>query len=379
MSVGLVLQDSREILVEDELEAPLKETGIPQSFKPLEHLDRMDSKKTLSLSGRVTPLEVEENKPISAWEEDPLLEIEDSESPVLSDPDAIQQIDEIMAKKLFKNLSGYELDLLIRLFSEKPENAEKLTEWLELILAGDSQKARKEVQQFLNKNIEFKNTLSIAFHHNIKKWKEKSAAGKVKSLMKHTGKLIFSPLILTYSLLKGGAKLATSKTYRKTAYVGMKHFFKTRSLNYKTRREIASFLIKFGVAGVVSLAITGEIGSLGLATPLIAAAVGGVGIAAKIANDAARNKSATLVFAEILGDSVKASADAALVSGLYMGIAELATIISNGLSSKPETGDLESPLESDQAQEALTDLDLVTSTVDLAKTSKKLMSKTSIL
>ncbi|MCH9630204.1 MAG: hypothetical protein S4CHLAM37_01980 [Chlamydiia bacterium] len=286
--------------------------------------------------GRVTSMQPQAVRRDS-WVSEEAEEV-DEDTPLLSGAERLESTDKILSQKLFKNLSGYELDLLMKLFSKEPEHSEKLTGWLELILDGKGPQARKEVQLFLKKHIKFKDTLSMAFHHDIKKWKAKSAAGRAKSLAKHTAGLVLSPLILVAKLLKGAGKLALSSSYRKTAGVALKRFAKTRSFNYKTRRSIASFLLKFGIAGIVSLAVSGEIATAAATTPLIiAGAVGGTGLMAKMVNDTAQHKAAAHTFAEILGDSVKTAADTALTAGLFMAIAELAGVISDEISSKPDT------------------------------------------
>ncbi|PCI95114.1 hypothetical protein COB11_03020 [Candidatus Aerophobetes bacterium] len=309
-------------------------------------------------------------------------EVAQTAQPQINGADHLEKIDRVLSKKLFKNLSGYELDLLVKLFSKEPENAEKLNKWLELILDGKGKQARKEVQLFLRKHIKFKNTLSMAFHHDVKKWREKSAAGRVKSLAKHTAKLVFSPLLLVVGLLKSTGKIALSSSYRKTTAVALKTFIKTRSFNYKTRRNIASFMLKLGIAGIVSLAISGEIATCAATTPLIVAGVvGGTGLLAKIANDTAQHKAAALSFSEILGDTVKTAADTAVTAGFFMAIAELGGVISDALSSKPDAMNADTEETSnfaefyEVAEEGLGHADLATSgvklTQDLAETARK--------
>ncbi|MCH9630448.1 MAG: hypothetical protein S4CHLAM37_04480 [Chlamydiia bacterium] len=269
---------------------------------------------------------------------DDSFEAEGSEAvPLMAQFDSLEDTQSASARSLYADLSGYEIDLLLNLLAEDPDIEAKLDRWMELIMSGDREGARRDVQEYINSHVGFRDTFSIAFHEGIQNWKARSGKERAIAAGKYTGNLVLSPVISAYEVTKGTGKFVVSKDYRDGKLASGKEFVTTGHVSYQTRKKFASACIKVGVAGVVGAAIAGEVGSAGMATPAIAAAaVGGVGVVAAVANGASRRKAPALVLGEIVGDSVESAARAAALAGLLGALGEVGAILSSEIAQTDE-------------------------------------------
>ncbi|MCH9630449.1 MAG: hypothetical protein S4CHLAM37_04490 [Chlamydiia bacterium] len=249
--------------------------------------------------------------------------------PLMAQFDDLGDMESQSAASLYKDLSGYEIDLLLNLLADEPDLEAKLDRWMELILSGDKDGARREVQEYINSHVGFRDTLSIAFHEGIQNWKDRSGKERAIAAGKYTGELVFSPLITGYQLTKATGKFAVSKEYRDAQLASGKEFMETGHVSYQTRKKFASACLKVGVGTLVSTVIAAEVGSAGMATPAIAAGgvLVGVGVAGAVANGVSRRKAPALVLGEIIGDSTEAAGRAAVMGGLLGALGEVGSII----------------------------------------------------
>lgn len=230
--------------------------------------------------------------------------------------------------KLTRDLSGFELDLLLKLLEESPENQEAFANWLILVRQDQGHQARKEIQKFLNKHIKFSDALQISYHQKLKKWKMKSTTQKVKSVAYSGAKAVFLPLIVAGKIAKSTGKLVVSKDFRKEVKSTLRKMFKSKTYSYQTRKKMASAVLKFGMTGIVALAIAGELGSGGLATPAIVGIVATtLGALAKVGNDVAKGKSSAQTLGSLLADCTSGGVEGACVTGFYTGVSEVLDLI----------------------------------------------------
>lgn len=209
--------------------------------------------------------------------------------------------------------STYETDLLLKEFAKACENPgshpkvkklldeclEKLSD-LEARKEVDIKAIKKTLQTFLKENISFKDTLSVAFHEEMKAWKEADKAGKVKIVAGYLMDTFFPPLVFAkkcYDFIKHMSKNPEqwAKAKQKIA-----EFFKNPSLGYEARKALAKTLINIGISGLIGVLTAAIVFSGGISIPfLIAFAVTlGMGLVATTVNDKQENKSFVVTLAE---------------------------------------------------------------------------------
>lgn len=209
--------------------------------------------------------------------------------------------------------SVYETDSLLKEFAKACENPGShpkakalLNECLEKLsdvnapTEVDIKDIKKTLQTFLKENISFKDTLSVAFHEEIKAWKEADKAGKVKIVAGYLMDTFFPPLVFAkkcYDFIQCMVKNPEQWVKAKARII---NFLKHPSLGYEARKTIAKTLINIGISGLIGVLTAAIIFSGGISTPFVIAfaVMLGMGLVATTVNDKQENKSFVITLAE---------------------------------------------------------------------------------
>lgn len=209
--------------------------------------------------------------------------------------------------------SVYETDSLLKEFAKACENPgshpkakallndclKKLSD-LEAPAEANIKPIKKTLQTFLKENISFKDTLSVAFHEEMKAWKEADKAGKVKIVAGYLMDTFFPPLVFAKKCYDFIKHMSENPEQWAKAKQKIAEFFKNPSLGYEARKALAKTLINIGISGLIGVLTAAIVFSGGISIPfLIAFAVTlGMGLVATTVNDKQENKSFVVTLAE---------------------------------------------------------------------------------
>jgi hypothetical protein len=221
-----------------------------------------------------------------------------------------KQMGELIASHSEFFFSAYETDFLLKGFAEACngehlEAQKALEACLEVlnkasVTPNDLKTVKKTLQSFLKKKISFKDTLSIAFHEEVKAWKSADKAEKIKIIVGYLMDTFFPPVVFAkkcYDFIKSMVK---NPELRAQAKQKIMDFCKNPSLNYESRKTLAKTLINIGISGIIGVATAALVFGGGVAIPFVIAfsVALGMGLISTAVNDQQEGKDFVVTLAE---------------------------------------------------------------------------------